>query len=117
MSSKRIRTKKNDIMKFLSLEDLTGTFEAVIFPKVYNQYAELTLSMGPYLVEGFVDSNDENNLIVKKLEVLSSKAIKAENQKDSVDHNYYGDKEKVTEEDFLIVNSLNGQELKKAYAG
>jgi len=31
MSSKRIRTKKGDIMKFLSLEDLTGTYEAVIF--------------------------------------------------------------------------------------
>ena len=32
MSSKRIRTKKGDIMKFLSLEDLSGTYEAVIFP-------------------------------------------------------------------------------------
>jgi DNA polymerase III alpha subunit len=35
MSSKRIRTKKGDIMKFLSLEDLTGTYEAVIFPRAY----------------------------------------------------------------------------------
>jgi DNA polymerase III alpha subunit len=36
MASKRILTKKNEIMKFLSLEDLTGTFEAVIFPKHIN---------------------------------------------------------------------------------
>jgi len=55
MTSKRIRTKKGDIMKFLSLEDLTGTFEAVIFPKVYYRVAELTMSMGPYLVEGRIE--------------------------------------------------------------
>ncbi|NNG27094.1 MAG: DNA polymerase III subunit alpha, partial [Ignavibacteriaceae bacterium] len=36
MTSKRIKTKQGEIMKFLSLEDLTGTFEAVIFPRVYN---------------------------------------------------------------------------------
>ena len=52
MTSKRIKTKSGEIMKFLSLEDLTGTFEAVIFPKVYYRVAELTLSMGPYLVTG-----------------------------------------------------------------
>jgi DNA polymerase III alpha subunit len=117
MSSKRIRTRKGDIMKFLSLEDLTGTFEAVIFPKVYNDCAEQTMSMGPYLVEGIVDENDENNLIVSKLSVLSSVAVKAGQQKDSVDHNYYGDKEKISEEEFSIVNSLGKERLRRAYAG
>jgi len=52
-------------MKFLSLEDLTGTFEAVIFPKVYYRVAELTLSMGPYLVNGRIDVNDHTNLVVE----------------------------------------------------
>ncbi|HEY6906747.1 MAG TPA: hypothetical protein VI230_04725 [Ignavibacteriaceae bacterium] len=117
MSSKRIRTKKGDIMKFLSLEDLTGTFEAVIFPKVYYRCAELTMSMGPYLVEGRIDSDDPNNIIVENLEVLSSVAIRESIQKDSVDHNYYGDEEKVTEEDFQLVNSLGKEKLRMAYAG
>ena len=36
MASKRIRTNKGETMKFLSLEDMTGTFEAVIFPRVYS---------------------------------------------------------------------------------
>ncbi|HKJ80498.1 MAG TPA: hypothetical protein VJ954_00630, partial [Ignavibacteriaceae bacterium] len=58
MSSKRIRTKNGKIMKFLSLEDLTGTFEAVIFPETYSKYAEQTMSMGPYLIEGRVDTED-----------------------------------------------------------
>lgn len=117
MSSKRIRTKKGDIMKFLSLEDLTGTFEAVLFPRVYKRFAVLTMSMGPYLLEGKVDENDENNLIVDKLEVLSSVAVNESFQKDSVDHKYYGDEEKVTEEEFRIVNSLGKEKLRLAYAG
>src|SRR3989337_2346114 len=95
-TSKRLRTKKGGIMKFLSLEDLTGTFEAVIFPKVYYGVAELTMSMGPYLVEGRIDTYDPTNIVVENLRVLTSLWIKADEMKDSVDHNYYGDKEKIS---------------------
>ena len=117
MTSKRIRTKKGEIMKFLSLEDLTGTFEAVIFPKVYYRVAELTMSMGPYLVEGRIDENDSTNIVVENLRVLTSLKVKAQEMKDSVDHNYYGDKEKISEEEFEIVNSLGKEKLLRAYAG
>lgn len=117
MTSKRIRTKKGDIMKFLSLEDLTGTFEAVIFPRVYYGVAELTMSMGPYLVEGRIDESDPTNLVVENLQVLASLKIKADELKDSVDHNYYGDREKISEEEFEIVNSLGKERLLRAYAG
>jgi DNA polymerase III alpha subunit len=115
MTSKRIKTKKGDIMKFLSLEDLTGTFEAVIFPKTYSQYAELTLSMGPYLVEGKVDAENGHNLIVEKLEVLSSTSVRSITQKDSSENKYYGDVEKIHEDEFYVVSSLDQEELKKAY--
>jgi len=117
MTSKRIRTKKGEIMKFLSLEDLTGTFEAVIFPKVYYRVAELTMSMGPYLVEGRIDENDSTNIVVENLRVLTSLKVKAQEMKDSVDHNYYGEKEKISEEEFEIVNSLGKEKLLRAYAG
>ncbi len=117
MTSKRIKTKRGEIMKFLSLEDLTGTFEAVIFPRVYNRVAELTLSMGPYLVIGKIDANDSTNLITENLQVLSSTAVLAGLQKDSVEHNYYGDEEKITEEDFALARSLDQKKLKIAYAG
>lgn len=117
MTSKRIRTKSGEIMKFLSLEDLTGTFEAVIFPKIYIQCAEETMSMGPYIVEGIVDANDHTNLVAKKLELLSNAAVKQALQKDSVDHNYYGDREKVTDEEFEMVKHLGAEKLRRAYAG
>ncbi|MCF8262195.1 MAG: hypothetical protein K9J12_15580 [Melioribacteraceae bacterium] len=115
MTSKRIKTKKGDIMKFLSLEDLTGTFEAVIFPRVYQKYAELTLSMGPYLVEGKVDYKGGSNIVVERMKVLSAKEIKSIDQKDSSENNYFGDVEKISEEEFYIVKSLDKEKLKRAY--
>lgn len=117
MTSKRIRTKKGEIMKFLSLEDLYGTFEAVMFPKVYYQYAELTMSMGPYIVEGIVDENDPINLVVKKLQLVSSFNVLRETEKDSVENKYFGDVERVLEEDFVLLENLNKEKLRRAYAG
>jgi DNA polymerase III subunit alpha len=117
MTSKRIRTKKGDIMKFLSLEDLYGTFEAVIFPKVYYEYAELTMSMGPYIVEGIVDKNDPANLVVRKMSLVSSLKVLRDTAKDSVDNKYYGDIEKVYEEEFMMLKDVNKEKLRLAYAG
>ena len=117
MTSKRIRTRKGEIMKFLSLEDLTGTFEAVVFPRVYEAVAEKTMSMGPYIVEGKVDPADSRNLVVEKLDLVSYSILKSSLQKDSVDHNYYGDVEKITDEEFNIVKTLGKEKLRLAYAG
>ncbi|MFC2083852.1 hypothetical protein ACFLS9_02230 [Bacteroidota bacterium] len=117
MTSKRIKTRKGEIMKFLSLEDLTGTFEAVIFPRAYTQYAEKTISMGPYLLKGRVDMENGNNLVVEKLAVLSAKEVESVTQKDSSENNWFGDVEKVFEEEFHLVNSLDNEKMRRAYVG
>ncbi len=115
MTSKRIKTRKGEIMKFLSLEDLTGTFEAVLFPQAYEKYAELTFSMGPYLLEGKIEEENSDNIIVEELTILSSVKVKALLQKDSAENRYYGDVEKVNEEEFRLVEILNRPQLLKAY--
>ncbi|MBU2505124.1 MAG: hypothetical protein KJ799_00100 [Bacteroidetes bacterium] len=115
MTSKRIKTKKGEIMKFLSLEDLTGTFEAVIFPKAYAKYANQTVSMGPYLLKGKVDMDGGNNIVVEQLAVLSVKEVKAASQKDSAENKYLGDVEKVFEEEFELAAALNTKKIKLAY--
>jgi DNA polymerase III alpha subunit len=116
MASKRIKTSKGDIMKFLSLEDMSGTFEAVVFPKAYAQYAELTLSMGPYLVEGKVDAENGNNIIVEKLEVLTSEKTKSITEKERNSTDFFGDAEKaLSADEVLLVNSLGKERLVQAY--
>jgi DNA polymerase III alpha subunit len=112
MTSKRIMTRKGDFMKFISLEDLTGTFEAVIFPNVYSSAAEKTLSMGPYVVEGKVDGN---NLIVSSLDILSDKDIKVEFRYDTAENTYKPDDEGTNEEDFRLAESIDVEKLRRAY--
>lgn len=117
MTSKRIKTSKGEIMKFLSLEDSTGTFEAVLFPKVYSRFAQQTYSFGPYIVTGRVDAESGNNLIVDKLEVLSFQGIKNSLHKDSADNKYYGDNEVTSDEDIMRIGELTPQKLIYAYVG
>jgi len=118
MASKRIRTSKGEVMKFLSLEDMYGTFEAVLFPGTYQTYAELTLSMGPYLVEGRVDMENGGNIIVEKLSVLAAEKAKSITQKDRTGSSYFGDPEKPANYDeLLIVSSLDSEKLVQAYLG
>lgn len=117
ISSKRVKTKKGDIMKFLSLEDLTGTYEAVIFPRAYYKVAEKTLSMGPYIVEGKVDRESHSNLIVENLEVLSNFIINEESRQYKTDPPYTPDDEGLKEEDIYSSVSLNKEKLKAAYTG
>jgi len=116
MSSKRIRTKKGDIMKFLSLEDLHGTYEAVIFPRTYNKFAEKTLSMGPYIVEGRIDTDNSNNIIVENLEILANEKVKLESYNDSAEKYYVPDDEGLSVEDIYTSISLNVEKLRMAYA-
>lgn len=62
-------TKKGDMMAFATLEDLYGTLEAVIFPKVFEKFEELIrLEEKVYLV-GRMDfsGEEEAKLIVEKV--------------------------------------------------
>ena len=117
MASKRIKTKKGDIMKFLSLEDLTGTFEAVIFPKVYSEVAMNTISMGPFIIEGKADIEGGNNIIVEKLELVTKLFPKSKLLMDSSGYTYMPDDEGFTEEEINLAKSLNDEVLALAYTG
>lgn len=117
MTSKRVKTKKGDVMKFLSLEDTTGTFEAILFPNIYGKVAEKTLTMGPFLVEGRVDRELFTNIIVDRLDLLHVTDLKASLRLDSVENQYFGDNESFSEEEIMLVESLDKEEMVKAYLG
>jgi DNA-directed DNA polymerase III PolC len=44
-------------MKFMSMCDLSGTYEVTLFPRVYKRVAHLTKFQGPYLVTGKVEDD------------------------------------------------------------
>jgi len=69
---KKIQTrKKKETMEFMSLEDLTGTFEATLFPKTYTRYAPILKGNGPYRMSGLVESEyDVYTLTVNRVEKI-----------------------------------------------
>jgi DNA polymerase-3 subunit alpha len=56
---KELTTKKGERMAFVTLEDLSGFVELVIFPEAYLAAAELLKSEEPLLVRGTVDAGEE----------------------------------------------------------
>jgi DNA polymerase III alpha subunit len=89
VTSRRVKSQKEEYMKFLTLEDRYGLCEAIMFPKVYNKYGHLVKGYGPYLITGSVQSRlpGEANLLVEKLEVVKyekSELEKKFQQQDSI---------------------------------
>ncbi len=52
IASKRIDTRSGAFMQFLSFEDLTDTFEVVLFPAAYQRYGGVLRDRGPYIITG-----------------------------------------------------------------
>jgi len=69
IAERRVGLKGRGCMKFLTLEDPAGVFEAVLFPRAYQEYGHLLTSHGPYFITGNVqDENGYCSLIVERLE-------------------------------------------------
>jgi DNA polymerase III subunit alpha len=59
-SVRQIYTRKGDPMAFAEIEDLQGTLEVVIFPRVYREYQALLQEETVILVRGRVDASRGN---------------------------------------------------------
>jgi DNA polymerase III alpha subunit len=72
IAAKLLRTHKTrEFMKFLSLEDLTDTFEVTLFPRAYSRFAPLTLSPGPFRIRGKIeDEQGAVSLVADHVELL-----------------------------------------------
>ena len=66
-------TKKNQIMAFLTVEDLTGTVEVLVFPGAYEKYAEILTEDAKVFIEGNVSVEDEKDskLLCEKIWLFS----------------------------------------------
>jgi len=58
-TSHRSRTSKGDSMLFLTLEDLHGTLDAILFPDVYRIAKPMLDSTRPFLISGVMEMDTE----------------------------------------------------------
>ncbi len=62
---KQITTRKGDRMAIVQLEDLTGSCDAIVFPKIYSRLSEFLLTDTRLLVWGTIDKkSDKTQLII-----------------------------------------------------
>lgn len=54
-------TKNNNLMSFITLEDLFGTIEVIVFPNVLNKYTEILYEDNIVLVEGTLTISEEES--------------------------------------------------------
>ena len=73
-SVKVIRTKKEELMAFVQLEDLEGTIEVVIFPSVYGTCVDLLVADTPILVEGKLQLEDKGAKVLAETVIPMEKA-------------------------------------------
>ena len=72
-------TKSNKAMAFITLEDLVGTVEIIIFPKDYERYAKYLENDAKVFVEGRVtaDGEDRNGKLICE-KIISFDEVKRE---------------------------------------
>lgn len=70
-TKKEITTKRGDRMAFVTLEDLRGSIEMIVFSDVYKKSVELLNGEDPIFVEGKVDAGeDQVKLIVSDIKTM-----------------------------------------------
>lgn len=79
---KQIATKSGDLMVFIKLSDLTGSIEAVVFPKVFQNYKDIIRPENCIALKGRLsDRNGEKSIVVEKI-----KTINREDEKGGVEN-------------------------------
>ena len=79
-------TKNNNMMAFITLEDLYGTVEGIIFPKIYNNCKDFLYEDNIVLVEGTIDASEEES---PKLIINRVTELKKEDEKQTKQNKLY----------------------------
>jgi len=73
LNAPTVRVPTGRAMKFMSMEDLTGAYEAVLFPGAYERFAPIATRPGPFIVTGRVDAAYGSPMVnVSALELAES---------------------------------------------
>ena len=69
-------TKQNSVMAFVTIEDLYGTVEALVFPKLYEKYRQIIAEDNKVFITGRVTSGGEENakIICETITLFSDKS-------------------------------------------
>ncbi len=92
---KKFQNKKGDLMAYLTIEDLYGTTELIIFADIYRESMTLISQDAPILITGQIDKSDKGSKIIARKVVSlensgklsENKRLKPENKKEKNQEN------------------------------
>ena len=71
VTGKTVHSRAGKPMKFMTFEDLTGTYEAVFFPDVYDRFCSILNVKRPYVLRGKVEASfSAINLTVDRVKII-----------------------------------------------
>jgi len=73
-SSKMIKTKKGDLMAFVTIEDMHGAVEAIVFSRVFAEVRDLLVQDKPVLIQGQVQKDEQSVKILADTVIPINKA-------------------------------------------
>jgi DNA polymerase-3 subunit alpha len=78
---KKIQTKKKgDLMAYITIEDLYGTIELIVFPDIYRESENIISHDTPIIIYGQTDKSD------KGLKIIAKKIVSIEDEEQIIKH-------------------------------
>jgi DNA polymerase-3 subunit alpha len=62
--NKVIRTKSNELMGFVTVEDMHGSIEITVFSSIYHKVSDLLIEETPVLIQGKVEKDDNSAKLI-----------------------------------------------------
>ena len=73
-STKNIKTKKGDLMAFVTIEDMHGAVETIVFARVFAEVRDLLVEDRPVLVQGQIQKDEKSVKILADTVIPINKA-------------------------------------------
>jgi DNA polymerase-3 subunit alpha len=77
---KIMTTKKGRLMCFLTLEDLYGRIDIVVFPKIYDEFRRYLKQDQPIIIKGRINYNEESNTSIIAGQIFPIRELKIKNE-------------------------------------
>jgi len=108
-------TKNNNMMAFITLEDLYGTVEGIIFPKIYDNCKDILYEDNIILVEGTIDASEEETpkLIINKVTELKKEHEELTGQNNQNNQNTQNNQNKQNKLYIKVKDTENYKNIKK----
>lgn len=109
----RIMTKKGGMMLFVTIEDLEGSVEAVVFPAIYQECKDLLVEGKILSIKGRLDIKEDNvKIIAQKIELMTNEGKNKKKSKEPAQLLINIKEEQLTQD---MVNRL--KEILKTHTG